>query len=167
MRTTMLLALPVVMVAACGEDQPKNTPVSEPSASAADASAAVAKDKVPIDLVMRWNGSSCEIVEPGRTVVKYGQTVYWRYKNKNGCKGKKTQRIDPKGAPIDGDCKKNTDVDEGKEVDGGGCWVNPTGKGGVYKYKIDGHVVLDPELDIQYPPPPPPPVGMTPTPGPQ
>lgn len=160
MRTGVTLLLSVLAITACGgrrEEGGGGTAVS-PGPGEAAGVAAKAKKKHKIDVVMRWNGSKCEIVDPGTTVVSPDDEVYWRYKNKDNCKGTQTERIVfTSDTPVDGGCENDTAVGEGQELDGPVCLVDanaPTG-GKPHKYTIHGSTSLDPELDIQPPPPPP------------
>lgn len=131
--------------------------------------------KVKINVRLEPVGTECRVTYVDTPVtVHTDETVYWRYKNK--CREKKAQRIDPLTVPIDGDCKKDTQVNEdgnanGNEADSGECKpLAPSN--GPRKYKIDGDAVLDPELDIEPPvltggsPAPTPTPGPTPTPTP-
>ena len=171
MRKTIALAMLVPLVAACNGRPPgrqdsggAQSPSSSPQAAARTHAA---KAGVKIDVKLKRNSSGiCVPEDPLSTEVSPGETVRWKFKNQ--CQqGKKKQKIDPKTAPISGNCKNVTEVEDGQENEGGDCTVDEDAAPGTYKYKIDGDAVLDPELVIPQPPPPPGGTKPTPTPTPE
>jgi hypothetical protein len=145
MKHMMLVLALILSTVACGQGNgSRRNPGTESKA----------KHRVKINVRLEPVGTACKVVHVDTPVtVHTDEVVYWRYKNK--CRDKNAQRIDPLTVPIDGDCKKDTQVKEdgnpnGNETDSDECKPLAPTKGPT-KYKIDGDVVLDPELDIQPP----------------
>ena len=156
----MALGLIMLATAACdnresgGSGAGRSTPATNAPAAASQkaglAAGTGASHKISVKL-KKQNGQ-CVVEDPGAEIVQPGDYVRWKYKNQ--CGAKKTEKINRKGAPISGDCDKDTDLEDGDEKEGKDCIVDPLASPGKYKYGIDGSVVLDPELDIPPPPPP-------------
>jgi hypothetical protein len=175
-KKTMTLGLIVLATVACDNRRRGGPEVGpSPTASPADAAPATASPAPPpaaagfaatargnqkIDVKLKMRSGRCVVEDPGRTTVRPGDSVRWKFKN--GCTTNKKQRITRQTAPISGDCDQDTDVPSNGEKEGKDCKVADDAQSGTYKYKIDGDVGLDPELDI--PPPPPPQAQPTPSP---
>lgn len=154
----MALGLIVLAAAACNGQGGPETRASAPASTAPSPAGETAGLRATtgtthkINVKLKKQNGVCVAEDPGKETVLPGDAVRWKYKN--DCGEKKTQKIDRLTAPISGDCDKGTDLEHGEEKEGKDCIVDAGAAPGVYKYKIDGSVVLDPELDIPPPPPP-------------